>query len=218
MSILQTLPKLFREFYKDYKHKDYGIGKYKPLLDYSKDMKETTIKDNKDKTIKTNTHQLNKQEYNNHTTITHIRVFLSPFKANKLNFTFALGLDDYLDKEHITELKIVIKGVYDNEDEEDRESNLTTLASNDVRLEYEALENTEEEKQILDMYFSYGNDKIKLNDISRHSKDINLHLKTQGYSEREGVEVKVKTQDNSFILKGKVNNNEVFIKNAFKDK
>ena len=32
------------------------------------------------------------------------------------------------------------------------------------------------------------------------------------------MEVKVKTQDNNFTLKGKVNNNEVFIKNAFEYK
>ena len=93
MSIPQSLPKLFKEYYKNYEHKDYGIGKYKPLLDYSKDIKET----------KESTHS---QEQS--ISIIHTRVFLSPFKANKLNFTFALGLDDYLDKDNITELKIVI--------------------------------------------------------------------------------------------------------------
>ncbi|WP_220704737.1 lipase, partial [Helicobacter cinaedi] len=38
--IPQYLPKLFKEPYKDYEHKDYGIGQYKPLLNYSKDIKE----------------------------------------------------------------------------------------------------------------------------------------------------------------------------------
>ncbi len=77
----------------------------------------------------------------------------------------------------------------------------------------------EEEKQITEIYFSYGENKIKLKDISRHSQDINLHIRTQGYNEGEEVGVEVKTQDNSFTLKGKVNdNNEVFIENAFKDK
>lgn len=49
-----------------------------------------------------------------------------------------------------------------------------------------------EEKQIAEIYFYYGKDKIKLRDISRHSQDINLHIRTQGYSEGEEVEVKVK--------------------------
>ena len=99
--IPQSLPKLFKEYYKNYKHKDYGIGKYKPLFNYSKDITTyTKITDSKDISLQS-------------ISITHTRVFLSPFKANKLNFTFALGLDDYLDKDNITELKIVIGGVYD---------------------------------------------------------------------------------------------------------
>ncbi|RDU59579.1 hypothetical protein [Helicobacter sp. MIT 14-3879] len=98
MSIPQHLPKLFKEYYKNYEYKDYGIGRYKPLLDYSKDIKEyKESTDSKDQFL----------------SITHTRVFLSPYKANKLNFAFALGLDDYLEKENITELKIVIGGVYE---------------------------------------------------------------------------------------------------------
>lgn len=40
MSISQSLPKLFKEAYQNYKYKDYGIGRYKQLFDYSKDTKE----------------------------------------------------------------------------------------------------------------------------------------------------------------------------------
>ena len=99
--IPQYLPKLFKEPYKDYEHKDYGIGQYKPLLNYSKDIKE----------YRESTHS--KDTSLQSISITHTRVFLSPFKANKLHFTFALGLDDYLDKDNTTELKIIIGGVYD---------------------------------------------------------------------------------------------------------
>ncbi|RDU59294.1 hypothetical protein [Helicobacter sp. MIT 14-3879] len=201
MSIPQHLPKLFKEYYKNYEYKDYGIGRYKLLLDYSKDIKEyKESTDFKDQSL----------------SITHTRVFLSPYKANKLNFAFALGLDDYLEKENITELKIVIGGVYGEGEKQSKI--LATLASNDDRLVYEALEKSKEEKQITEIYFSYGDDEIRLNDTSKHYKDINLHITTQGYNEGEEVEVKIKTQDNSFTLKGKVNNNKVFIKNAFKDK
>ncbi|BAM32814.1 lipase family protein [Helicobacter cinaedi CCUG 18818 = ATCC BAA-847] len=103
--IPQYLPKLFKEPYKDYEHKDYGIGQYKPLLNYSKDIKE----------YRESTHS--KDTSLQSISITHTRVFLSPFKANKLHFTFALGLDDYLDKDNTTELKIIIGGVYDEERE-----------------------------------------------------------------------------------------------------
>uniref|UniRef100_UPI0025AA26CE hypothetical protein n=1 Tax=Helicobacter bilis TaxID=37372 RepID=UPI0025AA26CE len=179
MSIPNFLPKLFKEHYKNYEYKDYGIRKYIQLLNYSKDIKETKEStDSQDTSLQS-------------ISITHTRVFLSPFKANKLHFTFALGLDDYLDKDSITELKIVIGGVYD---EGERESNLATLTSNDDRLEYEALEEDKEEKQITEIYFSYGEDKIRLNETSRHSQDINLHIKTQGYEEGERLDLTLEFQ------------------------
>ncbi|WP_041309719.1 hypothetical protein [Helicobacter cinaedi] len=204
MSIPQYLPKLFKEPYKDYEHKDYGIGQYKPLLNYSKDIKE----------YRESTHS--KDTSLQSISITHTRVFLSPFKANKLHFTFALGLDDYLDKDNTTELKIIIGGVYD---EGEIESDLVaTLASNDDRLEYEALEDTKEEKQITEIYFSYGEDKIKLKDISRHSQDINLHIRTQGYEEGEIIKVKLESSTNqTFIVRGRIQNNEAFIMNVLKE-
>ncbi len=94
----QSLPNLCKEYYKNYEYKDYGIGKYKPLLDYFKDIKEyKESTDSQDQSL----------------SITHTRVFLSPYKANKLNFAFALGLDDWLDKENITEFKIISGGVYE---------------------------------------------------------------------------------------------------------
>ncbi|BBB20320.1 lipase [Helicobacter cinaedi] len=202
--IPQYLPKLFKEPYKDYEHKDYGIGQYKPLLNYSKDIKE----------YRESTHS--KDTSLQSISITHTRVFLSPFKANKLHFTFALGLDDYLDKDNTTELKIIIGGVYD---EGEIESDLVaTLASNDDRLEYEALEDTKEEKQITEIYFSYGEDKIKLKDISRHSQDINLHIRTQGYEEGEIIKVKLESSTNqTFIVRGRIQNNEAFIMNVLKE-
>ncbi len=100
MSIPQSLPKLFKEYYTNYEHKDYGIGKYKPLLDYSKDIKEyKESRESQDTSLDS-------------LSIIHTRVFLSPYKANKLNFAFALGLDEWLEKENITEFKIISGGVY----------------------------------------------------------------------------------------------------------
>ena len=200
MSIPQYLPKLFKEPYKDYEHKDYGIGQYKPLLNYSKDIKE----------YRESTHS--KDTSLQSISITHTRVFLSPFKANKLHFTFALGLDDYLDKDNTTELKIIIGGVYD---EGEIESDLATLASNDDRLEYEALEETKKEKQITEIYFSYGKDKIKLKDISRHSQDINLHIRTQGYEEGERLDLTLEFQGKAYQTTATIRDNQAIILNVF---
>lgn len=104
MSIPQSFPKLFKEYHKNYEYKDYGIGKYKPLLDYSKDIKEYKEYKESRESQDTSFDSLS---------ITHTRVFLSPYKANKLNFAFALGLDEWLDKENITEFKIISGGVYE---------------------------------------------------------------------------------------------------------
>lgn len=44
------------------------------------------------------------------------------------------------------------------------------------------------ERQILEIYFSYGDDTTRLQGDSRHTQDVNLHIITQGY-ERVKVEV-----------------------------
>ncbi|RDU61944.1 hypothetical protein CQA53_09665 [Helicobacter didelphidarum] len=68
------------------------------------------------------------------------------------------------------------------------------------------------------MYFSYGGDMIRLQDNSRHSNDINLHINTQGYSDGEEVEVRLETQNDNLTLKGRVKDNEIIIRNVFRDK
>ncbi|MCX2683910.1 lipase, partial [Campylobacter sp. MIT 21-1685] len=98
--IPKSLPKLFKEYYKNYEHKDYGIGKYIQLLKYSKDSKE----------YKESTHS--KDTSLQSISITHTRVFLSPYKANKLHFEFALGLDNWLEDENTTEFVLLSGGVY----------------------------------------------------------------------------------------------------------
>jgi len=71
-------------------------------------------------------------------------------------------------------------------------------------------------KQILETYFSYGEECKRLQDISKHSSDINLHIKTQGYDDGEVIEMTIKSGDSIFTLHGKVKNNEVIIENVFK--
>ncbi|WP_394998156.1 hypothetical protein [uncultured Helicobacter sp.] len=74
------------------------------------------------------------------------------------------------------------------------------------------------EKQILEIYFSYGEDTTRLQGDSRHTQDVNLHIKTQGYNNGEEVEVLIKTSNDKFNLQGKINNNEAILYDIFKDK
>ena len=53
---------------------------------------------------------------------------------------------------------------------------------------------------------------------SRHTQDVNLHIKTQGYNNGEEVEVLIKTSNNKFNLQGKINNNEAILYDIFKDR
>ena len=61
------------------------------------------------------------------------------------------------------------------------------------------------------MYFSYGEDMTRLQEDSRHSSDVNLHIITHGYNNGEEVEVELGTRTQKIIVNGKVNNNEVVI-------
>ena len=74
------------------------------------------------------------------------------------------------------------------------------------------------EKQILEIYFSYGEDTTRLQGDSRHTQDVNLHIKTQGYNNGEEVEVLIKTSNDKFNLQGKINDNEAILYDIFKDK
>ncbi|TLD87776.1 hypothetical protein LS66_007690 [Helicobacter sp. MIT 03-1614] len=67
------------------------------------------------------------------------------------------------------------------------------------------------------MYFSYGEDKIKLKDISRHSQDINLHIRTQGYNEGEEVDLTLEFQEKTFQISATIRNNQATILNIFNE-
>ena len=70
------------------------------------------------------------------------------------------------------------------------------------------------QKEILEMYFSYGKEMIKLgDDDSRHSNDMNLHIVTSGYENGEEIEIALNTKNGIFILNANVENNQAAIKN-----
>ncbi|TQR50414.1 hypothetical protein, partial [Campylobacter troglodytis] len=62
--------------------------------------------------------------------------------------------------------------------------------------------------------FSYGKEMIRLEgDDSRHSSDLNLHIKTSGYEDGEEVEIGFKTKNGTFDLKVNIENNQALVKN-----
>ncbi|TQR52291.1 hypothetical protein, partial [Campylobacter troglodytis] len=78
--VCETLPKIYQKAYKSYE--DYGIGEFKQIHSYTKD-------------------------YNEEETIHHLRVFITPYKASKIRFEFAVGMDDWLDDERVCEFRVL---------------------------------------------------------------------------------------------------------------
>ncbi|WP_254422380.1 hypothetical protein [Helicobacter bilis] len=70
-----------------------------------------------------------------------------------------------------------------------------------------------QEKQILEMYYSYGENKQKLDSISKHTDDINLHIITQGYENGEIVDVTLEFQGESFQTSATIQDNQAIIIN-----
>ncbi|MCP4970667.1 MAG: hypothetical protein GY932_08765, partial [Arcobacter sp.] len=63
---------------------------------------------------------------------------------------------------------------------------------------------TEVKGTIINSYFSYGEEQIRLNSISRHYVDLNLHIETLGYSTGENVNVNVKVGEKIYSFSSKV--------------
>ena len=107
-----------------------------------------------------------------------------------------------------------------NESNEDSnaDSSESNAKSNTDSNESSAQSTQDSQKEIIEMYFSYGEEMIRLegND-SRHSNDMNLHIVTSGYENGEEVEVMLESSDNQkFVICGKILNNEAIIKNVVK--
>ena len=74
-----------------------------------------------------------------------------------------------------------------------------------------------QEKQILEMYYSYGENKQKLDSISKHTDDINLHIITQGYENGEIMDLTLEFQGESFQTSATIQDNQATITNLLKD-
>ena len=78
------------------------------------------------------------------------------------------------------------------------------------------------EKQILEIYFSYGEEckRVELKDIeqnsrAKYSQDVNLHIKTQGYSNGERLDLTLEFQKETFQTYVTINDNQATIMNIF---
>ena len=69
---------------------------------------------------------------------------------------------------------------------------------------------------MLEICFSYGNDMIRLQGVSRHSSDVNLHIKTQGYSNGEEIHTTLEIQGKKLSVSGIIQDNQAIIMNIFK--
>ncbi|TQR58185.1 hypothetical protein DMC01_07910 [Campylobacter troglodytis] len=66
------------------------------------------------------------------------------------------------------------------------------------------------------MYFSYGKEMIRLEgDDSRHSSDLNLHIKTSGYEDGETLDLQGNLNGKDFNIKVAIYNNQAIVKNIF---
>ncbi|QBL11580.1 hypothetical protein [Campylobacter helveticus] len=102
--IPQSIPKIYKEAYENYKDKDYGIGEFKQLHSY------TNIK-----ALKLSQEEV-KDKMPNYTE--YIFAFMTPYKAKKIKFEFALGIDECIRKEDEKEKKrvseiVVVNGGFD---------------------------------------------------------------------------------------------------------
>jgi len=69
-------------------------------------------------------------------------------------------------------------------------------------------------KQVLDISWKYGDEDASLKDQSKHSADLNLHVKTTGYKAGEVVEITIFYEDGSQVLEDEKEVNYTGVVNA----
>lgn len=106
-------------------------------------------------------------------------------------------------------------GFREETENKDTQANLLHITNKESKDSKATQEN--KDKQILEIYFSYGDDMARLQGDSRHTQDVNLHIKTQGYENGEEVEVKLESSlGEVLIVRGIIQDNQAIIMNIFK--
>ncbi len=148
------------------------------------------------------------------------------YKAQRLELQLANGLDSILESkdreqnlDSLLTLKLINGGYkekywgFGEGVEEHTQANPlhTNTESKDSK---ETQEN--KDKQILEIYFSYGEECERLQEDSRHTQDVNLHIKTQGYENGEEIHTTLEIQGKSISVSDIINDNQATIMNIFK--
>lgn len=94
----------------------------------------------------------------------------------------------------------------------------TNTESKESKETQEKQEKEKQEKEILEIYFSYGDDTTRLQGDSRHTQDVNLHIKTQGYSNGEEIHTTLEIQGKKLSVSGIIQDNQAIIMNVLSSK
>lgn len=209
--IPQSIPKVYKELYKDYTYKDYGIGNYHYLYNSCTHI----MLDIQDYT------QVGLAHNPSNATILTLH---TPYKAQRLELQLANGLDSLIESkdreqnlDSLLTLKLINGGYkekYWSFGEEDTQANLLQTTDKIDKDSKAAQEN--KDKEILEIYFSYGEDTTRLQGDSRHTQDVNLHIITQGYNNGEEIHITLEIQGKKLSVSGIIQDNEAIIMNIFK--
>ena len=211
--IPQSIPKVYKELYKDYTYKDYGIGKYHYLYNYCTHI----MLDIQDYT------QIGLDSNPSNATILTLH---TPYKAQRLELQLANGLDSILeskDREQNLDSLLTLGGYkekYWSFGEEHTQANLlhTNTESKDSKETQENKDKEKQDKEILEIYFSYGEDTTRLQGDSRHTQDVNLHIITQGYENGEEIHITLEIQGEKLSVSGIIQDNQAIIMNVLSSK
>ena len=148
----------------------------------------------------------------------------TPYKAQRLELQLANGLDSLIESkdreqnlDSLLTLKLINGGYkekYWSFGEEDTQANLLQTTDKIDKDSKAAQEN--KDKEILEIYFSYGEDTTRLQGDSRHTQDVNLHIITQGYNNGEEIHITLEIQGKKLSVSGIIQDNEAIIMNIFK--
>ena len=214
--IPQSIPKVYKELYKDYTYKDYGIGNYHYLYNYC----THTMLDIQDYT------QIGLDSNPSNATILTLH---TPYKAQRLELQLANGLDSILeskDREQNLDSLLTLKlinGGYKEKYWSFGEGVEEYTQANLLHTNTESKESKEtqekQEKEILEIYFSYGEECERVEqEYSKCQDDLNLHIITKNYNDGELIELHINVEGENIMIQGRVQDNEVVIKNVFKNK
>ena len=156
----------------------------------------------------------------------------TPYKTQRLELQLANGLDSLIESkdreqnlDSLLTLKLINGGYkekYWSFGEEHTQANLlhTNTESKDSKETQE-----KQEKEILEIYFSYGEEckRVELKDIeqnsrAKYSQDVNLHIKTQGYSNGEEIHITLEIQGEKLSVSGIIQDNQAIIMNVLSSK